>query len=230
MMLFVDESQIATLEDKMWAQGVLGGRPMSGAFHILRSNELIWSRIVNEYALGVRAPPFAIQAWSDDLTRMPYKMPSQYLRSLFLENRQTAGRFAVDGRVNALQDISAPMFVVGTESDHIAPWRSVYTAHLFTDCELTFVLTSGGYSAGIVAAPGHPRRHYRIGVWKPNDLYGDPMTWASATKPQPGSWWPAWSEWLTRLSGATVDARLDDATRGPHRPIEPAPGQYVLQR
>lgn len=230
MMLFVDESQISTLEDMMWAQGVLRGREMSGAFHILRAKDLVWSRIVNEYVLGERPQPFAIQAWSEDLTRMPYKMHSEYLRGLFLENRLSAGRFAVEGRVIALQDISTPMFVVGTESDHIAPWRSVYKAHLFTDCELTFVLTNGGHNAGIVAGRDNPRRHYRMDVRQPNDLYRDPATWASATRPQRGSWWPAWSDWLTRLSAGTVESRPDDIARGPLRPIEPAPGRYVLQR
>ncbi len=231
MMLFVDESQIAFLEDMMWAQGVLKGRQMSGAFHMLRSNELVWSRIIKEYVLGERAEVFDIQAWSEDPTRMPYKMHSQYLRGLFLENRLTGGRFAVEGRVIALQDIDAPMFVVGTESDHIAPWRSVYKATLFTDNELTFVLTNGGHNAGIVSEPGHGGRHYRIGVRQPRDLYRDPATWNAATPSQQGSWWPAWSDWLaSKGSAGTVPARPDDVPRGMLQPLEPAPGRFVLRR
>jgi polyhydroxyalkanoate synthase len=230
LMLFVDESQITYLEDMMWAQGVLRGRQMSGAFNILRSNELIWSRIVKEYVLGERTDVFDIQVWSEDLTRMPYKMHSQYLRGLFLENRLTAGRFAVEGRVIALKDIEAPMFVIGTESDHIAPWRSVYKAHLFTDNEMTFVLTNGGHNAGIVSEPGHKHRHYRMGVRKPLDRYRDPDTWAAHASVSEGSWWPAWADWLEARTTGLVPARNDQSAAGQLCPLGPAPGEYVLQR
>ncbi len=230
LMLFVDESQITFLEDMMWAQGVLRGRQMSGAFQLLRSNELVWSRIIREYVLGERSDVFDIQAWSEDLTRMPYKMHSQYLRGLFLENRLTAGRFAVEGRVIALKDIEAPMFVVGTESDHIAPWRSVYKAHLFTDNELTFVLTNGGHNAGIVSEPGHKHRHFRMGVKQPLDLYHDPDTWAARAEVVEGSWWPSWADWLARQSTGMVPAREDRAPGGTMHNLGPAPGSYVMQR
>jgi polyhydroxyalkanoate synthase len=230
LMLFVDESQITYLEDMMWAQGVLRGRQMSGAFSMLRSNELVWSRIVKEYVLGERSEVFDIQVWSEDLTRMPYKMHSQYLRGLFLENRLTAGRFAVEGRVIALKDIEVPMFVVGTESDHIAPWRSVYKANLFTDNEMTFVLTNGGHNAGIVSEPGHKRRHFRMGVRKPLDRYRDPDTWAAHANVTEGSWWPAWVDWLQARSTARVPARDDRAVAGQLGPLGPAPGEYVMQR
>ncbi len=230
LMLFVDESQITFLEDMMWAQGVLRGRQMSGAFQLLRSNELVWSRIISEYVLGERSEVFDIQAWSEDLTRMPYTMHSQYLRGLFLENRLTAGRFAVEGRVIALKDIEVPMFVVGTETDHIAPWRSVYKAHLFTDNEMTFVLTNGGHNAGIVSEPGHQRRHYRMGVRRPMDRYRDPDTWAAQSGSVDGSWWTAWADWLEQRASGRVPARDDRAPGGPLPPLGPAPGEYVLQR
>ncbi|MEZ5852321.1 MAG: alpha/beta fold hydrolase [Hyphomicrobiaceae bacterium] len=231
LMLFVDHSQIAFLEDMMWAQGVLKGRQMSGAFRMLRSNELVWSRIIQEYVLGERPEVFDIQAWSEDLTRMPYRMHSQYLRGLFLENRLTAGRFAVEGRVIALKDIEVPMFVVGTESDHIAPWRSVYKAHLFTDNELTFVLTSGGHNSGIVSEPGHRHRHYRFGVRKPLDRYRDPDTWSKTAPVVDGSWWEAWFDWLAAKSAPNlVPARSDRRAAGQLQPLCPAPGAFVLQR
>ncbi|MEZ5854374.1 MAG: alpha/beta fold hydrolase [Hyphomicrobiaceae bacterium] len=231
LMLFVDHSQIAFLEDMMWAQGVLKGRQMSGAFRMLRSNELVWSRFIQEYVLGERPEISDIQAWSEDLTRMPYRMHSQYLRGLFLENRLTAGRFAVDGRVIALKDVEAPMFIVGTESDHIAPWRSVYKTHLFTDNELTFALTSGGHNTGIVSEPGHRRRHYRLGLRKPLERYHDPDTWSETAKVVEGSWWLAWFDWLSEKSSpGLMPARSDRRATGQLQPLCAAPGEFVAQR
>jgi polyhydroxyalkanoate synthase len=162
---------------------------------------------------------------------MPAAMHSQYLRGLFLENRLTAGRFAVEGRVIALKEIGAPMFVVGAETDHIAPWRSVYKISLFTDNDLTVLLTSGGHNAGIVSEPGRANRRYRISLRRRGDRYVDPDTWAHGAERREGSWWPEWAGWLRRHSRprAVPGRRLGAPDLG-YPVLAAAPGDYVKQR
>ena len=161
-MLFINESQLAFLEDMMWEQGFLDGKQMAGAFQILRSNDLIWSRTLREYLMGERGQMIDLMAWNADTTRMPYRMHSEYLRHLYLNNDLAEGRCLVDGKPVALTDIGVPIFVVGTSRDHVAPWRSVYKFHLLTDTEITFLLTTGGHNAGIVSEPGRKNRSYQV--------------------------------------------------------------------
>ena len=224
LLLFLDESQVAFLEDLMWSQGYLDRPQRSGAFAAIRSEDLIWSRAVRRDYLGEPDLPTDIEVWVNDTTRMPARMHSEYLRGIFLENRITAGRFAVEGRVIALKDIDAPMFVVATETDHIAPWRSVWKTALFTDCDLTFVLTKGGHNTGILSEPGHPRRHYRIGHRPAGAHYQGPDRWLAAHEPQPGSWWPEWADWL-KAHGSGTAPPPEKKMPG----LGDAPGSYVLQ-
>ena len=229
LLLFLDESQVAFLEDMMWAQGYLDRPQMARTFAAIRAEDLIYTRAVKRYFLGQEDLPTDIGVWNGDTTRMPARMHAEYLRSLFLENRLTAGRFAVGDRVIALKDISAPMFVIGTETDHIAPWKSVYKARLFTDCDLTFLLTKSGHNGGILSEPGHPRRHYRIGHRAPGALYVGPDTWLKTTEPQDGSWWPAYADWLARHSSAPSAPPEMGAPDKGYAPREDAPGRYVHQ-
>jgi polyhydroxyalkanoate synthase subunit PhaC len=159
--LFMNESQVAFLEDMMWEHGVLDTTQMAGAFQLLRSNDLIWSRITRDYLMGERTPPSDLMAWNADATRLPYRMHSEYLRKLFLDNDLAGGRFFVEGRPISLSDIHTPMFVVGTIRDHVAPWKSTYKIHYQVDADVTYLLTSGGHNTGIVAPPGVEGRSYR---------------------------------------------------------------------
>ena len=227
LMLFLDESQVAFLEDMMWDQGYLDRPQMARAFSAIRSEDLIYTRAVRRYFLGQDDLPTDMGVWVADTTRMPARMHSEYLRGLFLENRLTAGRFAVEGRVIALKDIAAPMFVIATETDHIAPWRSVYKTQLFTDCDMTFVLTKGGHNSGIISEPDRPQRHYRLSHRAAGGSYVSPDAWFAQHSARPGSWWPEWSDWLHAQSGERVLAMAARPQTG--APIIAAPGSYVHQ-
>jgi polyhydroxyalkanoate synthase len=230
LMLFINESQVAFLEDMMWERGYLDSSQMSGAFQLLRSNDLIWSRVVHDYLMGERSLPIDIMAWNADSTRMPYRMHSQYLRSLFLDNDLAEGRFEVDGRPITVHDIRAPICAIGTEQDHVAPWRSVFKLHFMTDTEVTFILTNGGHNAGILSEPGHPHRHFRIATQQHDEQYVDPDTWLLRNGPRDGSWWPAWSAWLSERSGAPVTPPPLGRPGGRFAPRDDAPGRYVLMK
>ncbi|MEM8957677.1 MAG: alpha/beta fold hydrolase [Pseudomonadota bacterium] len=229
LMLFINESQVSFLEDMMWEQGVLDTHQMAGAFQVLRSADLVWSRIVREYLMGERSVPNDLMAWNADATRMPYRMHSEYLRALLLDNQLASGRYSVDGRVVALSKIQTPVFAVGTETDHVAPWRSVHKVHLLFDSEVTFVLTSGGHNAGIVSEPGHRGRHFRIATAPADAPYRDPATWEATALPEDGSWWPAWSEWLKQRS-APQDLPAEILAAPARADFGDAPGMYVHQK
>jgi polyhydroxyalkanoate synthase len=228
--LFINESQLAFLEDTMWEQGFLDSRQMAGAFQLLRSNDLIWSRVIHEYLMGERPPMTDLMAWNADATRMPYRMHAEYLRQLFLDNDLAEGRYVAGERPVAISDLRRPMFIVGTETDHVAPWRSVYKFHLLSDAEITFVLASGGHNAGIVSEPGHPRRHYRIAMQDADGRYVDPDLWVEDAATKEGSWWPEFSAWLAARSGAPVVPPPLGAPAAGYPALCDAPGTYVRIR
>ena len=228
--LFVNESQLAFLEDVMWEQGFLDTRQMAGAFQMLHSNDLVWSRMVSEYLMGERAPMTDLMAWNADGTRMPYRMHSEYLRHVFLENAIASHKYRVDARPVALADIRVPMFVVATERDHVSPWRSVYKIEALTDTEVTFLLASGGHNVGIVSEPGErPGRYYRVATREADAPYVDPDRWTAETPASAGSWWPEWQRWLARHSSRPRRPPALGAPRGPYAALCAAPGTYVLE-
>jgi polyhydroxyalkanoate synthase subunit PhaC len=235
--LFIDESQIAYVEDIMWERGYLDGKQMAGAFALIKSNDLVWSRLIREYLMGSRPQLTDMKAWNADATRMPYRMHSEYLRSLYLRNEFSEGRFEVDGKPIALQDVRLPMFVVSTEWDHVSPWRSVYKIHLLTDSEVTFVLSSGGHNVGVVNPPlkgdaenktVRPLISYQIGVRAADGVYTDPDAWQRNAERHEGSWWPAFQKWLAMHSGDPI-APIAIGGKGKARlaALEDAPGSYV---
>lgn len=223
--LFINESQIAFLDELMRHQGYLSGAQMAGAFQLLRSYDLIWSKSVQDYLLGERRPTHALMAWNADTTRMPYRMHSEYLRHLFLDNDLAEGRFVTDGKPVALTDIRAPIFAVGTDRDHVAPWRSAFKIHLLMDTDVTFLLTNGGHNAGVISEPDHRGRHYWVHTKAASDQHLDPDCWLDVAERHEGSWWPEWVAWLaTASSGLESPPRLED-----QETLGAAPGTYVFE-
>lgn len=227
--LFIDESQLAFLDDLMSQKGYLDGKQMAGAFAMLNSRDMVWSRMEHEYLMGHSLPVSDLIAWNADATRMPYRQHHEYLHSLYLRNDLAEGRYRVDGKPVALSDIEVPMFVLGTQRDTVSPWHSVYKVHLLTDTELTFCLCSGGHNVGVVNPPGPgPKRSYQLGRRSHNDRYVDPDTWVAESPSQEGSWWPAWEAWLAAHGGRKVaPPAMGGKARAAARLVD-APGQYVL--
>lgn len=224
--LFINDSQVAFLEDMMWERGYLDTTQMAGAFQLLRSNDLIWSRVSRDYLMGERANASDLMSWNADATRLPYRMHSEYLRKLFLHNDLAEGRYLVDGRSVSLSDIHTPMFVVGTIRDHVAPWKSTYKIHYEVDADVTFVLTSGGHNAGIVAPPTEPGHFYQVKTKFADGPYLGPDEWQKTAPRIEGSWWPEWMRWLNAQSGEMCEPpRVGmDGSSGD---LPDAPGDYV---
>ncbi len=227
--LFISPRQIETLDAMMHKAGVLDSAKMGGAFMLLRSRDLIWSPVLQTYVKGERVQPNDLMAWNADGTRMPCRMHSEYLNRLYLRNELSAGRFTVQGQPIDLAQITVPMFVVGTETDHVAPWKSAYKTRRFTRSpDYTFLLTSGGHNAGIVSGPSHPKRRHRVLTWNDATTTLAPDEWMASAELRPGSWWPTWQAWLAVHSGGARVAppAMGNATAG-FPAGDAAPGSYV---
>jgi polyhydroxyalkanoate synthase len=225
---FISPSQLSFLEKLMWKRGYLGSENMGGAFSALRSSDLIYAGIVDRYLLGKKASLNDLMSWNADGTRMPYRMHSEYLEQLYLHNLLAQSKFILGGRAISLSDIRTPMFVLGTETDHVAPWHSVYKIHHLTQNDLTFALTSGGHNAGVVSGPEHPRRRYRVHTRAVGDKYMAPDTWMEEMEVNQGSWWPFWSQWLDERMSGEIEPPAMGAPRKGLRPLREAPGDYVF--
>lgn len=225
LMLFVTESGVAFLENMMWDQGYLDTKQMAGAFQMLRSYDLIWSKMVQDYMHGKERGMIDLLAWNADATRMPYKMHSEYLEKLFLNDDLASGRFMLEGHHIAAENIQRPVFAVSTEKDHVAPWKSVYKIHLMVRSDVTFVLASGGHNAGIVSEPDRSDRSYRILERFQDQAFIGPKKWLEAAEHHEGSWWLAWHHWLVERSSAEKNAPPRLA-----KTLPKAPGTYVLKK
>jgi polyhydroxyalkanoate synthase subunit PhaC len=224
MQLFIDDTALAWLDALMAVEGYLDGSRMGGAFQLLRADDLLWGPFVRRYLLGEADRPNDLMAWNADQTRMPYRMHTEYLHSLFLRNDLSQGRFVVGRRPIALSDIREPIFALGTADDHVAPWRSVFKINLLARSDITFVLASGGHNAGVISEPGHHGRSYQMMARRGTDRYVDPDTWLSSASRHEGSWWIDWQRWLAERSGERIAAPVISEA------LHEAPGTYVLER
>lgn len=228
--LYINDSEVTLIEDMMAEKGCLSSDQMAGAFSMMHARDLIWAPAIRNYLLGQRSDAFDLMAWNADGTRMPARMHSEYLRQLILNNDLAEGHYRVGDKAIAVADITAPIFAVGTEDDHVAPWKSVYKLHILSDTDMTFVLTSGGHNAGIVSEPGHADRHFRIADTKATAAYRDPEEWLAETDCKDGSWWDAFVPWLVAHSGKAVPPPQMGAHSGTYKALCDAPGTYVMQR
>jgi polyhydroxyalkanoate synthase len=230
--LFISPSQLQMLEAVMHKAGVLSSDKMGASFMLLRSRDLLWKPMINTYIKGEREKPNDLMAWNSDGTRMPCRMHSEYLKQLYLQNDLAAGRFRVNGELISLADITLPMFVLGTEADHVAPWKSVYKARALTRSrDYTFALVSAGHNGGIVCGPENPKRRFSELTAEDADTVLTPDEWLQRAWSRQGSWWPSWQAWLAAHSGplACPPPSLGNAAAG-YPVLTDAPGTYVLQR
>ena len=223
--VFIDEEQLASLEDKMGERGYLEGSEMASTFSMLRANDLIWSFVINNYLLGKEPFPFDLLFWNADSTRMPAVMHSYYLRKMYQENALIKpGALELGGVKIDLRKIKVPVYILSTKEDHIAPWKSTFAATQIYSGNTKFVLASSGHIAGVVNPPVSDRYSYRTNAKKAKT----PAVWLEGATEHKGSWWPDWDKWVKKFAGTQVAAR--EPGKGKFKAIEDAPGSYVKVR
>ena len=195
---------------------------MATTFNMLRSNDLIWNYVVNNYLLGREPMPFDILFWNSDATRLPSAMHVFYLRECYLENKLAEGRMVLGGEELHLNDVKVPVYLQSSREDHISPYNSVYKAtHLFGG-PVRFICAGSGHIAGVINPPSSGKYNH----WTNDALPDTPDEWFAGATDHKGSWWPDWEQWLSEKSGPMVDARKPGS--GKLKVLEDAPGSYVL--
>ena len=222
--VFVDEEQLQALEKRMAEYGYLDGKQMTNAFNMLRSNDLIWPYVINNYLRGKTPFPFDLLHWNSDATRMPAANHSFYLRNCYLNNTLTKGEMTIDGMRLDLKKVMMPVYNLATREDHIAPAISAFLGAKFFGGPVKFVLSGSGHIAGVV----NPVAKAKYQFWTGADIEGELEDWLAKATEHPGSWWPDWLQWLTNLHPETVPARQPGSPNYP--PIEDAPGSYVKMK
>jgi polyhydroxyalkanoate synthase len=223
--VFVDEEQIAAIEQKMAERGYLDSGAMASVFNMLRSNDLIWPYVINNYLKGKAPFPFDLLYWNSDATRLPAANHSFYLRNCYLENKLSKGRMVLGNTLLDLKAVKIPIYNLATREDHIAPAKSAMFGSKFFGGPVKFVVSGSGHIAGVVNPPAKRKYQYWTG---PKPRNADIDGWLAKAKENSGSWWPDWIVWLTRQSPTEVAARIPG--NGTLKPIEDAPGSYVKVR
>ena len=225
LLVFVDEEQLDSLDKRMEKAGYLDASDMAMTFNMLRSNDLIWSFVINNYLLGRKPAAFDLLYWNNDSTRMPIAMHSYYLREMYLKNKLVQpGEITLNGIPVDLSGIKIPIFLQSSKDDHIAPYPSVYKATRHYSGPVTFMLAGSGHIAGVINSPEMNKYYYYTNA----KVSADVEEWIDSAKYHEGSWWPYWHQWLYRKSGPKVPARI--AGDGALEVIEDAPGRYVRMK
>ncbi|WP_337269735.1 PHA/PHB synthase family protein [Oryzifoliimicrobium ureilyticus] len=223
--IFIDEEQLAALEEHMSAIGYLDGAKMTAAFNLLRASELIWPYVVNNYLKGKDPIPFDLLFWNGDSTRVAAANHAFYLRQCYLNNALSRGEMRIGDRTLSLKDIKIPVYCLAAREDHIAPARSVYEGCHYFGGKVDFVLSGSGHIAGVVNPP--TRQKYRYWKNATKDA-ADFNSWIDSANETPGSWWPHWQRWISLKSKAKVAAREPGGTS--LTALGDAPGEYVMMR
>ncbi|MFO0406158.1 MAG: class I poly(R)-hydroxyalkanoic acid synthase [Labrys sp. (in: a-proteobacteria)] len=223
--VFVDEDQIATVERKMSESGYLAGSKMASAFNMLRSQDLIWPYIVNNYVRGKQPLPFDLLYWNADSTRMPAANHSFYLRNCYLQNKLSRGEMVVGDTTLDVSKVTIPIYNLAAKEDHIAPALSVFVGSKAFGGDVQYVLAGSGHIAGVINPPARNKYQY----WTGGPTRGSFSAWLETAVEHPGSWWPHWLAWLEYQAPERVPASKRKPG-GRLKTYGDAPGTYVLMK